>query len=371
MPEPILDRLLRYVQIHTTSDAQSKTTPSSERQWVLLRMLEGELRQLGAADVVLTEHGYVIATLPATVRTALPTVAFLAHVDTAMDYSGENVKPLVHRNYQGGRIVLPDAPNQVLDPATDEWLAKSIGKDIVTASGLTLLGADDKAGVAICMAMAEHLLTHPEVQHGPIRICFTPDEEIGRGVEKLDLKQLGADVAYTFDGGFPGEVNWETFSGDHAQIVITGVSTHPGSARPHGMVNATVLAGKLLAMLPREGISPETTDGRDGFIHPTGVRGNSARTEISFILRDFDNDKLASHGARLRALADALQGSEPRAHVTCTITPSYRNMGYWLKDDTRPVELANQACRAAGLEPQSPAVRGGTDGSRLTEKGLP
>lgn len=371
MPESILDRLLRYVQIYTTSDSHSSSSPSSERQWVLLRMLESELKKLGASDVVLTEHGYVMATVPATIDADLPTIAFLAHVDTAMDYSGENVKPLVHHDYQGGRIVLPDAPHLALDPAADEWLAKSVGKDIVTASGLTLLGADDKAGVAICMALAEHLLAHPEIQHGPIRICFTPDEEIGRGVENLDLKQLGADAAYTFDGAFPGEVNWETFSGDHALIVIDGVSTHPGAARRYGLVNAAHLAGKLLAMLPREGISPETTDGRDGFIHPTAVRGTAARAEIEFILRDFDNDTLAAHGARLRALADAVQGSEPRARVSCTITPSYRNMGYWLKDDKRPVELAYQACRVAGLEPQSPPIRGGTDGSRLTELGLP
>ncbi len=371
MPEAILDRLLRYVRIHTTSDSHSSTSPSTERQWVLLRMLESELKTLGAADVMLTEHGYVMATVPATIETDLPTVAFLAHVDTAMDYSGDGVKPLLHRNYQGGRIVLPDAPDLALDSAADEWLAKSIGKDIVTASGLTLLGADDKAGVAICMALAEHLLAHPEIQHGPIRICFTPDEEIGRGVAHLDLKQLGADAAYTFDGEFPGEVNWETFSGDHALIVIDGVSTHPGTARRYGLVNAAHLAAKLLAMLPREGISPETTDGRDGFIHPVAIRGTAARVEIEFILRDFDNDRLASHGARLRALADAVQGSEPRARVSCTITPSYRNMGYWLKDDRRPVDLAQQACRAAGLEPQSPPIRGGTDGSRLTELGLP
>lgn len=371
MSDTLLDRLLRYVRIHTTSDLHSPVSPSTENQWVLLRLLEDELKHLGARDVTLTETGYVMATIPATVDTDLPTVAFLAHVDTAPDFSGEDVRPALHRNYAGGKIELPDNPRMVLDPAQDEWLAKAIGKDIVTAGGKTLLGADDKAGVAICMGMAEYLLAHPEIPHGRIRICFTPDEEIGRGVEHLDLKQLGADVGYTFDGEYPGEVNWETFSGDRAVITIEGVSTHPGTARRYGLVNAAHLAGKLLAMLPREGISPETTDGRDGFIHPTSVHGTAARAEIEFILRDFDNDTLASHGARLRGLADAVQASEPRARVTCTITPSYRNMGYWLKDDMRPVELAFEACRAAGLEPESPAIRGGTDGSRLTEKGLP
>jgi len=334
-------------------------------------MLRDELTVLGAVDVTMDEYGYVMATVPATVAHDVPVVAFLAHVDTAPDFSGENVKPIVHRGYAGGKIVLPDDPRQVLDPAVDEWLARAIGKDVVTASGTTLLGADDKAGVAICMGLVEHLLAHPEIPHGVIRVRFTPDEEVGRGVAHLDLKRLGARYAYTFDGEFPGEVNWETFSGDHAVVVIEGVSTHPGTARRYGMVNAAHLAGKFLALLPREGISPETTDGRDGFIHPVAVRGSTARAEIEFILRDFDNDKLAAHGEKLRGTAAALQAIEPRATVTCTITPSYRNMGYWLKDDMRPVNLAYEACRRAGLEPQSPAIRGGTDGSRLTEMGLP
>ncbi len=370
MSEPLLDRLLRYVRMYTTSDSHSTSSPSTVRQLDLLRMLHDELLALGASDVTLDEFGYVMATVPATVLHDVPVVAFLAHVDTAPDFSGENVMPIVHRNYAGGPIVLPDDPRRVIDPAADEWLARAIGKDIVTASGTTLLGADDKSGVAICMGLVEHLLAHPEIVHGPIRVCFTPDEEIGRGVENLNLARLGARYAYTFDGEFPGEVNWETFSGDHALVTIEGVSTHPGTARPHGMVNAAHLAGKFLAMLPREGISPETTDGRDGFIHPVAVRGGTARAEIEFILRDFDNDKLASHGDRLRGLAAALQAIEPRARVSCMITPSYRNMGYWLKDDMRPVNLAHEACRRAGLEPQSPAIRGGTDGSRLTEKGL-
>lgn len=371
MSEPLLDRLLRYVRVHTTSDSHSTTAPTTARQLDLLRMLRDELAKLGASDVTIDEFGYVMATVPATVAHDVPVVAFLAHVDTAPDFSGENVKPIVHHSYAGGRIALPDDTRQVLDPAVDEWLARAINKDIVTASGTTLLGADDKAGVAICMGLVEHLLAHPEIPHGTIRVCFTPDEEVGRGVAHLDLKRLGARYAYTFDGEFPGEVNWETFSADHAVVTIEGVSTHPGTARRYGMVNAAHLAGKFLAMLPREGISPETTDGRDGFIHPAAVHGSTARAEMEFILRDFDNDKLAAHGDKLRGLAAALQAIEPRAHVNCAITPSYRNMGYWLKDDMRPVHLAYEACRLAGLEPQSPAIRGGTDGSRLTEMGLP
>jgi tripeptide aminopeptidase len=369
----LLERLLRYVQIYTTSDLHAQTSPSTERQWTLLNMLRDELTALGAQDITLTGFGYVLATIPASPGSdpTLPVLGFVAHVDTAMDYSGENVKPMVHRNYNGQPIILPDDPGKILDPAQDAWLAKAVGQDVVTASGLTLLGADDKSGVAITMALAEHFLKHPDQPHPKIRVCFTPDEEIGRGVANLDLKQLGADVAYTFDGEFPGEVNWETFSGDRAVITIEGVSTHPGTAKRYGMVNATILAAKLLAALPRENLSPETTDGREGFVHPTQMRGNSAKMEIELILRDHDLDKLLSYGERLRGLCAGLQASEPRAKISCEITPSYRNMGYWLKDDFRPVELALDACRMAGLEPQTPPIRGGTDGSRLTELGLP
>jgi len=369
--DTLLARFLRYVQIHTTSDPNSDTTPSSPGQWDLLRLLAEELRSAGAADVALTEYGYVLATIPATSAKRVPTLAFTAHVDTAADFSGEGVKPIVHRNYNGQPIALPDDARQVLNPAQDPDLKTAVGKDIVTASGTTLLGADDKAGVAIVMTLAEHLLRHPEIKHGPIRVCFNPDEEIGRGVDKLDLKELGADVAYTLDGEYPGEINWETFSGDGATVTIEGVSTHPGWAKAHGMVNAVHLAGKLLAALPRENISPETTDGRQGYIHPNGVEGNAARTVIKFILRDFDNDKLAAHGQRLRALCQALQGSEPRATITCDIQSSYRNMGYWLQDDMRPVDCAVEAVRVVGLTPMQRAIRGGTDGSRLTERGLP
>lgn len=371
MADSLLSRFLRYVQIHTTSDPNSNTTPSSPQQWELLRMLESELRALGAADVRLNEHGYVFATIPPTSQKKVPTIAFLAHVDTAADFPGQGVKPIVHAKWDGTPIRLPDDPRQVLDVEQFPDLKDAIGKDIVTASGTTLLGADDKAGVAVVMTLAAHLLAHPEIKHGPIRLCFNPDEEVGRGVEKLDLNELGADVAYTLDGEYPGEINWETFSGDSAVVTIEGVATHPGWAKPHGMVNALHLAGKLLAALPRERLSPETTEGRQGYIHPTNIEGNAARTVLKFILRDFDNARLAQHGERLKALCAGLQAAEPRARLTCEIRPSYRNMGYWLKDDMRPVDYAFDAVRAVGLRPIERAIRGGTDGSRLTERGLP
>jgi tripeptide aminopeptidase len=241
----------------------------------------------------------------------------------------------------------------------------------VTASGRSLLGADDKSGVAIVMSLAAHLLAHPEIKHGPVRVCFNPDEEIGAGVELLDLDQLGANVAYTLDGENPGEVVWETFSADSAVITIEGVSTHPGEGRKNGMVNALQVAARLLVALPRENVSPETTEGRQGYIHPSRIEGGVERTVIRLLLRDYELDGLAESGARLAGLCQGMQAAEPRARITCQIIPMYRNMGYWLKKDMTPVNLAYDAMRALGLAPSSPAIRGGTDGSRLTAMGLP
>ena len=370
MSDTLLSRFLRYVQIDTQSEARSETTPSSPGQWDLLRLLESELRALGAADVQLDAFGYLTASVPATSDKDLPTIAFLAHVDTA-DFPGAGVKPIVHPAWDGAPIRLPDDPAQVLDPAQSPDLRAAIGKDVVTASGRTLLGADDKAGVAIVMTLVERLLAQPEFQHGPIRVCFNPDEEIGRGVEKLDLHALGADVAYTLDGEYPGEVNWETFSGDSAVVTIEGVSTHPGWAKPQGMVNALHLAAKLLAVLEAERAGPEYSEGRQGFIHATNLEGNTARAVLRFIVRDFDLDGLAAKGARLKQLCEGLQAAEPRARIHLDIKPTYRNMGEWLKRDMRPVDLALEAMRAVGLETKVIPVRGGTDGSRLTERGLP
>ncbi len=372
MAETVLDRFLRYAQIETTSDPNSKSTPSSECQWTLLRLLAGELEALGASEVQLLKHGYVLATLPATSKKKkLPTVAFFGHVDTAPDFNGQGVKPLLHRRWNGKAIILPDDPTQIIDPAKYAEMKRYVGNDLVTASGMTLLGADDKAGVAVVMTLADTLLNHPEIEHGPIRLCFNPDEEIGHGVDKLALKEVAADAAYTLDGENPGEVNWETFSADKARLIIEGVSTHPGEGRKYKMVNALKLAARFIAALPSENNSPETTDGRQGYIHPHDMTGNVARAEVNFILRDHDDDLLASKRDQLRGLVKGLQAAEPRAKVKLTFTAQYRNMGCWLKENMLPVDLAYDAMRLAGLTPSSPPTRGGTDGSRLTARGLP
>ncbi|MBE0616434.1 MAG: peptidase T, partial [Proteobacteria bacterium] len=283
------------------------------------------------------------------------------------------VEPLVHRAYDGRPVALPGDPSQVLDPDRPGFadLRDAVGKDLVTASGTTLLGADDKAGVAVLMTLAERLLGGPSAPRGPIRLCFTPDEEVGRGVDGLDLGELNAHVAYTLDGGAPGELNWETFSADQAVVTIRGVATHPGQARRYGMVNAVHLAGKLLSALPREAASPEATDGRQGFVHPVGIEGDAARCTVRLLLRDHDEENLASWRRMLRAQCRALQAGYPGARITCRMARQYRNMGLWLRERMLPVELARAAYRACGLEPVETPIRGGTDGSRLTERGLP
>jgi len=366
----IEERFLRYVRIDTTSDEASSEVPSTACQLDLQRLLASELSEMGASDVMATPSGYVLATIPSTVDREVPIVALLAHVDTVQAYSGTGVRPVVHRNYDGSPIALPDDPAKVLDPKAIPSLKEKLGHTIITASGTTLLGGDDKSGVAVIMTLAEHLLAHPEVPHGRVRICFTPDEEIGRGVEHIELPEIGADVAYTLDGGGLGEVTFETFSADKAVVTIEGVSIHPGTAKGV-MVNAIGLAARLLGFLPAYARTPETTDGREGFIHAVRIGGNAARTQIHFILRDFERDGLAAHGRALTAACDALQALDPRAKVTCEITPQYRNMRYWLEKDLRPVEKANEAIRRTGLTPTSRPARGGTDGSRLTERGLP
>jgi tripeptide aminopeptidase len=368
--EEIEKRFLRYVQIDTQSAEDSTETPSTAKQLDLQRMLEGELKALGAKDAVLTDYGCVLATIPATVDGDVPTVAFLAHVDTVPDFSGTGVKPIVHRSYTGGPVVLPDDTDQVLTVENSPLLEEKLGEDIVTASGTTLLGADDKAGVAIIMAMASHLLSNPDIPHGDVRICFTPDEEIGRGVENLTLDDLAASVAYTLDGENPGEAVYESFSADKALVKITGVSIHPGLAKGK-LVNALQLAAKLIDMLPQNTRTPDTTEGREGFIHLHRLSGTPAEAEIHFILRDFELDGLASHGELLRSACATLQAGEPRAKVECTITEQYRNMRYWLENDMRPVELMIEAIKRAGIEPSIKPIRGGTDGSRLTQMGLP
>jgi tripeptide aminopeptidase len=365
------ERFLRYVAIDTTADPTSSTSPSSQAQYDLLNLLAGELREIGAQEVALTPYGAVLATIPATVdAAAVPTIALLAHVDTAPQFPGKDVKPIVHRNYGGEEIVLPDDPEQVLSPQALPYLAQKVGDDIVTASGKTLLGADDKAGIAIIMAAVRHLLSTPEIKHGKIRIGFTPDEEIGRGVHPDLPGDLGADFAYTLDGAHLGEIVYETFSADSAKVNIKGVSIHPGWAKDK-LVNAAHLAAKIVDTLPHVTMTPETTAGRQGFIHVVGMGGTAAEMNIDIILRDFEREGLAGQGELLNKVCAAVQAGEPRAHISCTIKPQYRNMRYWLEEDMRPVDLAREACRQSGIEPFSAPVRGGTDGSRLTELGLP
>jgi tripeptide aminopeptidase len=364
------ERLVRYVQIDTTADESSPTSPSTSIQFDLLHLLVEELRSIGAQDVQLTDYGALLATIPATIQGDAPTVAFLAHVDTSPAFSGAGVKPVVHRAYDGGAISFPDDAELVLSPQAFPYLARRVGDDIITASGATLLGADDKAGVAIIMTMARHLIANPAIPHGPLRICFTPDEEIGRGVNASLPADLAADVAYTLDGGERGAIVYETFSADAAVVTVHGVSIHPGRAKDR-LVNALHLAARIIDTLPQTTRTPETTADRQGFIHVYQMQGNAAEATLRFILRDFERDELEAHGALLRKVCDAVQATEPRARISCAISPQYRNMRYWLEEDMRPVELALEACRQIGVEPFSEPTRGGTDGSRLTELGVP
>lgn len=361
-------RLTRYAAIDSQSDENSPTAPSTALQFDMLNLLRDELTAIGAQDVTLTGYGAVLATIPGT--TDAPTVGFLAHVDTAPQFNATGVKPRVIKGYNGGDISFPDDPDLVLSPADHPYLAEKIGHDLITASGTTLLGADDKAGVAIIMTMAEHLLQNPDAPRPPIRIAFTPDEEIGRGVQPQLEQDLGADFAYTLDGGKVGEIEYESFSADRAVVKITGVSIHPGFAKEK-MVNAIHLASKIVQTLPQATMTPETTDARDGFIHASDMLGGSSEMEIRFILRDFERDGLEAKGALLRQVCAAVAATEPRAEIACEITSQYRNMRYWLEQDMTPVELARDACRDLGLEPVSVPIRGGTDGSRLTEFGTP
>jgi len=364
------ERLVRYVRVDTQSDEASTATPSTARQFDLLKLLQAELTAIGAQDVRLTDYAAVLATIPATTSRPVPTIAFLAHVDTAPQFNATGVKPIVHHRYDGGEIVLPDAPDVRLSPDRFPYLAEKIGDDIITASGSTLLGADDKAGVAIVMAMARHLLSNPDLPHGPIRICFTPDEEVGRGVDPRLPGDLEAMAAYTLDGAELGEIVYETFSADKAEVRVTGVSIHPGHAKDT-LVNALHLAAKIIELLPHVTRTPETTEGRAGFIHVYQMSGTSSEAVLHFILRDFELDGLRAHGELVEQVCATVQATEPRARIACTITPQYRNMRYWLEKDMRPVELAREACRRVGLEPRSTPTRGGTDGSRLTKMGLP
>lgn len=362
------DRLVRYAAIDTQSDENSPSQPSTGRQLDLSRLLVAELEEMGARDVRLTDYGVVLATVPG--NTDGPVMGLCAHVDTAPQFNATGVKPRVISGYNGGDITFPDAPQRRLGPDISPHLADCVGHDLITASGTTLLGGDDKAGVAIIMTAARHLLTHPDIPHGEIRLAFTPDEEIGRGVDPRLPADMACDFAYTFDGSKPGEVEHETFSADRGIVTVTGVSIHPGWAKDK-LVNAMHLAARIIETLPQATMTPETTSGAEGFIHATDISGDAAQVRIGFIIRDFEREGLAQKGAILKGVCEAIALTEPRAEITCEITPQYRNMRYWLEEDMTPVHLAHAAVRDAGLEPVSVPIRGGTDGSRLTEMGLP
>ena len=362
-------RLVRYAKIDSQSDADSPTAPSTEIQLDMSRLLVEELHEMGAQDVTLTDYGVVLATVPATLEGG-PVMGWVAHVDTAPQYNATGVKPVVHRGYNGGDITFADAPELRLSPDNSPYLAVKQGEDIITASGTTLLGGDDKAGVAIAMSAARHLIENPDIPHGKIRLAFTPDEEIGRGVDARLPEDLGCDFAYTFDGGKAGEIEYETFSADGARVTITGVSAQPGLAKDE-MGNALHLAAKIVRTLPQATMTPETTEGLEGFIHISEVNGGSSEAEIKLILRDFEREGLQAKGDLLRQVCAAVAACEPRAKIEVDIQPQYRNMRYWLEKDMTPVDLVRGAVEAVGLEPRSVPIRGGTDGSRLTEMGVP
>jgi tripeptide aminopeptidase len=370
MAASVTDRFLRYVVIDTQSDAQSPTQPSTEKQKNLGRLLVEELLAIGLADAHLDDHGYVYATIPSnTPKNNVPVICFCAHMDTAPDFSGTDVKPQVIRNYQGGDIRLPGDRNQVIRVADHPVLKDLIGHDIVTSDGTTLLGADDKAGIAEIMAAAEFLINNPDVRHGTIRILFTVDEEIGRGVDKVDLKKLGADFGYTMDGETAGTIEDETFSADAVDIAIKGVAIHPGFAYGK-MENAIRIAGDIISSLPRD-MAPETTKGRDGFIHPTGVSGVMEKASLSFIIRDFTEEGLKTKEALLENITKEVMKNYPGSGYTFTVKEQYRNMKVVLDKNPEIVEFAVEAIRRAGMEPVRGSIRGGTDGSRLSFMGLP
>lgn len=368
--EHVLDRFLRYVQVDTQADPNSTTTPSSAKQKNLGRMLVEELQALGIVDAQLDENGYVYATLPANTDKAVPVICYCSHMDTSPDSSGTNVKPIVHKAYDGRDLVLPDDPQVVVRMQEHPDLANQLGNDIVTASGTTLLGADNKAGLAEIMTTVDYLLHHPEIPHGAIKILFTPDEEIGRGVDKVDLQRLGAQYGYTVDGESRGSLEDETFSADALTIVIDGVSAHPGFAKGH-MESAIKAAGEFIAALPKDRLSPESTDGREGFVHPVAISGGVEQATLQLIIRDFETARLAAYEAELKAILDRIMLAYPRSKATFTVKEQYRNMKEVLDQHPQVVAFAEEAIRRAGMQPKRSCIRGGTDGSRLSFMGLP
>ena len=366
----IAERFIRYAKIDTQSDPHSVTFPSTEKQKNLSRLLVSELLEIGVLDAHLDEFGYVYATIPSTTNHDVPAVCFCAHVDTAPDCSGTDVKPILHENYQGAPIVLPDDQEQIISMEDHPYLQKKIGDDIITASGLTLLGADDKSGVAIIMQLANVLMNDLSILHGPIKILFTPDEEVGRGVDHVDMEKLGAEVAYTLDGGELGALETENFSADGVSVIIHGVSAHPGYAKGK-LVNAIKIAGEFLDALPKASLSPETTTGREGFFHPVDIHGNAEKASIDFILRDFSTEYLKEHEMLLESILKKVVERHPKASYEFAVKEQYKNMKVVLDNHPEIIQKAEKAILACGLPLHSIPVRGGTDGSRLSFMGLP
>jgi tripeptide aminopeptidase len=370
----LLERFLRYVQIDTQSDIHSNSYPSTAKQMTLLNLLATELGELGVEGVQQDEYGYVMATLPSTLnghhKHDVPTIGFLAHVDTAMEVTGANVKPQVIESYQGGTITLPGDTSQKIDPSDSPALNQAIGHTLVTTDGTTLLGADDKAGISEIMTAVEYLLAHPEIEHGTIAVAFNPDEEIGRGTTYFDIERFGAKYAYTMDGGDVGGLQYETFSADSATVTIQGQSYHPGYCKGI-MVNALKLASEFIDRLPKAHLSPETTAEYEGYIHPLRMTGNVEKVTIDFILRDFDEEKLLTYRKFLKNIAQEVNQLDERAKITIEFSESYRNIRQELDKVPHVVDYARQAIQRIGLTPFSEPVRGGTDGARLTQKGLP
>ena len=364
------ERFMRYVQIDTHSDPQSNLYPSTEKQKDLGKILVAELLQIGLADAHMDEWGYVYATIPSNVKKEVPVICFCAHMDTAPDCSGTNVKPILHKNYQGQDIVLPDDTTQVLKMSEFPYLKTQIGNDIITASGTTLLGSDDKAGVAEIMDLANFLIANPQVEHGTLKILFTPDEEVGRGVDKVNIEKLGAAYAYTLDSGDAGALEDETFSADGVKVTIHGVISHPGYAKDK-MVNAMKIAGEILAALPKDRLSPETTEGKRGFIHPVRIEGIAEKCTIDFIIRDFETDGLEKKEDYLRTQIEERLRTYPKATFDFKVTEQYRNMKEMLDQHPQVVAFAKDAIERAGLTVKMESIRGGTDGSRLSFMGLP
>lgn len=368
--DSLLERFCRYVKVDTKADETTTNYPSSAGQFVLGKMLVEELKAMGIDDAHADEHGIVMATIPATVTHKTPVIAYVAHLDTSPETSGKDVKPTVHTNYDGSDIVLKGDSSKVITVKDNPDLLKCKGKTVITTDGTTLLGADNKAGVAAIMETASLLMQNSGIAHGPIRICFTCDEEIGRGVDHVDLKKLGAQAAYTVDGLGVGDVDVETFSGDLALVTIRGVNIHPAVAKG-AMVNAIRIAGAFIERIPWQSLSPETTCDRDGFMHPYTIQGGVAEVTLRILLRDFDTPKLAEKAELLRSIGKVLEAEFPRCSIDVKVTKQYRNMADGLGKEPRAVPFAVEAMKRVGLTPRTAIIRGGTDGSRLTELGLP